>query len=478
MTAFASRFQWRLFPIQAGILITFALVPIWYRFPQPAPLFRSFRLFYSLDFLIFWPMLFTVVWWLIARAPGLKSLWHDRLRLLWASMLIVLAVWSVLSWTWSYTRVFRPEVTISSAIPLVLAALFALVISCAGPPLRTLIAVLVIGLVLNGAIAFLQVAKQGPVDLTVLGEFNIDPSKSGVVVVEANGIRWLRPYGLLPHPNILAGYLMIGLFSVLTWVMSKRVGVWLAGTVIFLFGLWCLLLTFSRGAWLGFGAGSLAVLPLLWRVRLRDPDARFSFISTIILSLVAAGVFVMVFRPFVSARTGEGSESVELRSISDRTVYNAFAYKAISESPILGVGIGNFPWIVSKYLDDTDFDLRGQPAHHVFLSAWAELGIIGFLLTAVMMIVGVEVILRHFRSYPRLLFSRAAELHEALNRDPDASARVVLLGALIGLMMIGLLDHYPWTLLQFQAAWWGLLAAAGKPADQPSTQITREDTLS
>jgi hypothetical protein len=29
-------------------------------------------------------------------------------------------------------------------------------------------------------------------------------------------------------------------------------------------------------------------------------------------------------------------------------------------------------------------------------------------------------------------------------------------------MVIGLLDHYPWTVLHFQEAWWGLLAIAGK----------------
>jgi hypothetical protein len=48
-------FDWRRWPVQAGILITLALTPVWYRF-RGAP--GSFDMLYSTGFLIFWPMLF------------------------------------------------------------------------------------------------------------------------------------------------------------------------------------------------------------------------------------------------------------------------------------------------------------------------------------------------------------------------------------------------------------------------------------
>ena len=37
---------------------------------------------------------------------------------------------------------------------------------------------------------------------------------------------------------------------------------------------------------------------------------------------------------------------------------------------------------------------------------------------------------------------------------------IALFGGFIALTAIGLLDHYPWTIIQFQVTWWGLLAAS------------------
>lgn len=451
--------HYRLLPIQSGILLTFALLPLWYRFNGLPKNFGSFGIFYSLGFAVFWPMLWTVLCWFIVGFPGLRDLWRDRLRLAWAAALFLLVAWVFLSWIWGYTREFRPEVTLSSAIPFGMAALFALVVACAAPPARAVVAALVVGLVWNSLLAIVQVAQQHSVGLRFLGEFSIDAAKKGIAVVEAGNIRWLRPYALLPHPNILAGFLVIALLAAAAWVLSRQTSLWFIATVIFLVGLWALLLTFSRSAWLGFGAGALAMLPLIWRARFKGRLPDYPVLVTLGLVVVLSGVFALVYRPLLAARAGEGGESVELRSISDRAVYNDMAVRAILESPVTGVGIGNFPWIAARYLTETDFDLRGQPAHHVFLSAWAELGLVGFILTASMLVLGVEAALRAIRN--------SAQPHEAL-------ARTAFLGGVVALMVIGLLDHYPWTLLQFQIAWWGLLALAGRPSPSTLTSTSPE----
>src|SRR5262249_16922849 len=126
------------------------------------------------------------------------------------------------------------------------------------------------------------------------------------------------------------------------------------------------------------------------------------------------------------------------------------------ENPILGVGIGNFPWRASYYLVDTNFALRGDNVHHVLLSAFAELGIVGLVLVVATLIFGVEVALYR--------------IHHA----PDARERACFLAAFLALGIIGLLDHYPWTMLQMQLAWWGVLAAAlgvgAKSANDNTTQ--------
>ncbi|MBI5670078.1 MAG: O-antigen ligase family protein [Chloroflexi bacterium] len=458
----------RLLPVQAGILLTFLLVPVWYRFKGVA---GPFDALFSAGFLIFWPMLWTVGWWLVLGLPGFANLRRNPVRRLWALALLTLALWAFLSQAWAYTRSFQPEVTLGAALPFALAALFAVIVACAGPPARVIVTTLVIGLAWNTFLAGAQVAVQGSVGLIAPGEFALNPAASGTAVVQADGVRWLRPYGLLPHPNILGGFFALALLAALVSVLSGgKQRRWLVGTLIFLAGLWAFLLTFSRSAWLGFMAGALAILPLLWRLALRDRSVRRRFAVTLGLGVATAGLFAALYWPFLLARTGAGGESIELRSASDRAVFMEFAFRAICESPLLGLGIGNFPWRMTWYLQFTAYDLQGQPAHHVFLSAWAELGLVGFALLALALVFGVEAALKALTPAPSPSgrggqFGKPSpplQAGEAGRGSEEALARSVLLGGVVALAVIGLLDHYPWTLLHFQAAWWGLMAAAGK----------------
>lgn len=433
----------RRLPLHMGIAATFALAPVWYRLPGNADPFSAP---YSAGFLIFWPMVWTVGWWLALGLPGFAGLRRDPARRLWALALLLLALWAFLSAAWSYTGAFRPEVTVGAALPLGVAALFAVAAACVGSP-RQIVIVLCAGLVWNAALAGLQVALQGPAGLRALGEFAIHPQQSGVSVVLADGVRWLRPYGLLPHPNILAGFLAVGLLAALGLAFSPGRLAQRAGGGLLLAGLWALLLTFSRAAWLGLAAGLIAILPLLWRRR----PLRWQIPAALLggASLAAAGLFAALYWPFLANRAGVGDDaSLELRSISDRAIFADFARQAITETPLIGAGIGNFPWKASQYLRSTPYDLRGQPVHQVYLSAWAELGLVGLGLLAVALGAGVEATLQAWRG----------------SRRPE---RALLLGGAIALAVIGLFDHYPWTLLQFQALWWGLLAAAGCPVSAP-----------
>src|SRR5690606_27181710 len=105
-------------------------------------------------------------------------------------------------------------------------------------------------------------------------------------------------------------------------------------------------------------------------------------------------IFGLLFSPFLQARAGVSTESIELRSISDRVVFTEFALRAVSEFPIGGVGIGNFPWRASYYLIGTGFDLRGDNVHNIFLSAWAELGTAGLVILLSALVAGIWAALR------------------------------------------------------------------------------------
>ena len=195
----------------------------------------------------------------------------------------------------------------------------------------------------------------------------------------------------------------------------------------------------------------VAVLPLL-RWTLRDRARRFQLVVTLALALAVGAAFVAGFAPFLAARAGSGEESIELRSVADRIVYTDFALRSIGERPVLGVGIGNFPWRTSYYLVDTFYDLRGDNVHNVYLSAWAELGLVGFALLLVALVAGLAAAFRAARS--------PIEVAGASWLD-DRTARAALLAIAVAVAVIGLLDHYPWTILHFQMLWWGGLAVAG-----------------
>lgn len=445
-------FNWRLVPMQAGALVTFALLPLWDRFPHAEPpplLLPDLNVSY---FVILLPVLWTIGAWLAAGLPGLAALRRDRRRRAWALALLGLALWSFVSQEWAFMRADAPEVGATAALQLGIVALFAVAVACAGPPPRAVVAVLAVMLVGNAAVTILQAHNQGSVGLSLLGEFTFGPDKPGIGVVQADGVRWVRPLGLMPHANMLAGTLVAGLAACAACVLSPRPVVrWLAGAA-FAFGLLALLLTFSRAAWLGLAAGVFAVAPLL-RPALRDRAARRQVGGVTGLALLIGVAFLATFAPYLAARAGAGQESIELRSVADRIVFTDFALRSIIERPLPGVGIGNFPWRTSYYLAQTFYELRGDHVHHVYLLAWAELGIVGLGLLVAALIMGIEAALRAVR--PAAVTARLGWLD-------GRTARAGLLAIVIALVVIGLFDHYPWTILHFQLLWWGALATAAR----------------
>lgn len=454
----------RQLPTQLCILLTFACVPFWLRMDYAPP---TYDRYYALGFLIAIPMGLTILSWLVTGLVGIERLAQQRGRAIWAIGLLLLALWMNLSVSWSFIANIRDlsNVTESVALQFSLVVLWAIATASNAPPIRAIIGVLIIGAVLSAIIGILQVTSQESIGLQSIGEFNLDPNLSGVSVLQANGMRWLRPYGLLPHPNILAGLLVVGTLTSVASVLYAPSHITktsfishhkfrILGGVISMILLWGLLLTFSRGAWLGFGAGAFALLGLLLRRYLRDKTTRFALAGLVITAIIVGGIFLVTYRPYVVART-EGSESIEMRSVADRIVFSDFAYRALSSTPqeaflddeatqsplIYGIGAGNFPWRSSYYLVETDFDLRGNNVHHIWLSALVETGLVGYGFLILAIIGGVECALSQIR------------------RD-HALQRAVLFVGFIALGIIGLFDHYPWTMLQFQILWWGLLAVA------------------
>jgi len=424
---------------QSAILVTFFLFPAWYRLPFSI----GGSSLYVTRFLILVPMLIAIGTWLIGGVTGLRALRQSRWGAVWALALLLWALWASLSQRWAFVGIAHPEVGATAALQWGVVALFAVTVASTAPPARQVVATLLISLVGNSALTIAQALHQGGFGLRALQEFPLRANAAGLSVIVSGDLRWLRPYGLLPHPNILAGTLLIGCFGAAAHLFHERPRLRILGGMAALIGWGALLYTFSRAAWLGAAVGGLAFLLMVTPV-LRGAIRR----AVIVTAVAAAGIgigFGIAYLPLLTARTGIGEEAVEMRSIADRLVFTDFAWRSIQERPIFGVGVGNFPWRASYYISETFYDLQGDNVHHVYLSAAAELGIIGASLLVLALGAGV--------------IGGVAGVRDAPSPATRAEKAALVAGS-IALAVIGGFDHYPYTILQMQTAWWACLAVA------------------
>lgn len=242
-----------------------------------------------------------------------------------------------------------------------------------------------------------------------------DPAVSGTIVVETTLRRWLRAYGSLPHPNMLAGFLAVGLLLSI-WLYQK---IGYGYKKIFLpvcfailsFGL---LTTFSKSVIAGF----LLVLILWWFVVfiLKQPkEIKIDLLKFTLIFLAIAVIFSAVFWEPVSTRLA-GTERLEIKSTSERISYFGEAWQLIKNHPLLGVGLGNYTLAVHNEINPNREAFDYQPVHNIYLLILVELGLVGFILWLV------------------LIFFIIKKLSIASYQLP------------VVILTIGLFDHYLWTL--------------------------------
>jgi hypothetical protein len=419
--------------LQLLILLDFALIPAWWKWSSaPAP----FTADYVTGFVLWTALFVTVILWLLTGCYGWRNLFRTWKHTAWTMSLLSFLCWSGLSISWAYGARDYGGLAPNFTLQLATISAFSLVVISAAPSTQTILSVLAISAGVHGVIGFLQVMEQQSIGLKFFGELTLDPARSGVSIIQSGDLRWLRPYGLLPHPNIYAGIIAVGIFGAFSWMRVQKNHLRI---VLLPFLLWVLLLTFSRGAWIAFAGASVPVLIHYGR----DRTQRRKLMLLAIVAISIGMIFIISYAGLLLARTGVVEEGVEMRSISDRIVYNRIAWDAIQYAPIQGVGAGNFPWYASNYLFyRTDFDLRGDHVHNIYLSIFSEFGLIGILLFAIWIGTG---------------FAAAAS---TINQE-----KILLLACMIFFLVVGLVDHYPWTLLHTQTLFIGLFAAAIHPTN-------------
>ncbi len=247
-------------------------------------------------------------------------------------------------------------------------------------------------------------------------------SVPGTIILETVDQRWMRAYGSLPHPNMLGGFLLVGILLLL-W-LSLRVKKYthrillFTATIITTTGLF---FSFSRSAWIA--TVITCAISLMYTAYKKEfvSFAKQGFI--VLVSCFTLIALLGIFGDLAYSRIFPSTE-LEYTSIDLRLTFGQQALTVIQNNPIGGVGIGNYILGVHQFVNSMWPGWYYQAVHNIYLLSVAELGFIGggvFILALVVLVVGTAI-------------------------SKLSSSRMVLTLPFIGLLIIGITDHYLWTI--------------------------------
>ena len=276
-------------------------------------------------------------------------------------------------------------------------------------------------LLCSSLIALAQFLKGGSLGgmLYWLGERSFSLTTPGIATSSLFGRLVIRPYATFPHPNALAGFMLI---AGLIWMWGvgrgpAKTSQQLSGTrfIVMVMTAGTLMLTQS----LSSIVTAVMVLALWARSALSGPSKG---LAAVLVTAVLIGTLVAL--------------PPEPQSLSQRLVQAREAWLMLRAHPMQGVGLGNFiPNLLTKNnLYPASPFLYFQPVHNIYLLIASELGIIGAL---------------------AFFWLITTALKQALGKKSKA-----LVFALLGIFIIGIVDHYWSTLQQTRLLFAALLGLA------------------
>jgi hypothetical protein len=218
---------------------------------------------------------------------------------------------------------------------------------------------LTVWLVLNALLAIYQVGSGHSLGLAILGEPPVDIGLRNVAKQELGSFLWLRGYGLTLHPNILGFCATILGFSLFYKQSGRLNQVTMAACFI------CIVLSFSRLAWLG--AGFLVFTPRLIQF-LQEVNSRRSKVMTTALGL---GFGLLLTILFVARQPSDSYRIKDLINLIS-------AFQIPPDQWITGLGLGQYPfWLKTSqpWLASWEW----QPVHGLWLNLVVELGLVGMI---------------------------------------------------------------------------------------------------
>jgi O-antigen ligase len=319
-----------------------------------------------------------------------------------------------------------PALTAIRVVHLAIWAAFALVVAGAQLPPRRMATAFVLGLLAHAATGLGQMITQKYLGLTALGELPIrNAAPWSTIAVGASSL--LRAHGLSPNPNVLAGHLAIGL--ILCWglgVGRRAAHRWFV-VVVWALLFATLLFTFSRSGLLAAVVGIAVASVWLARVHaLARPVAALGY-PLAIVATIGLVVFAAVFHHYLQDRLWSIWALLGPYGATDRRGLIDAAALLLASHPLGGVGAGNFSAATRTV---TPGGVALDSVHNVPLLIVSELGLAGLILVGAMVAAVLVVSYRRWRE-------RSAELWQGL-----------VAGSLAALAVVGMLDHYLWSVPQ------------------------------
>ena len=236
-----------------------------------------------------------------------------------------------------------------------------------------------------------------------LGERTFNLATPGIAKAIINGQLILRPYGTFPHPNVLAGFLWVGLILTIPYLFQKNRFLFTSYLLVVILAIG---FSFSRSVWL---LGLISSLFFLGKSKI--PKKLFWLAGGFWLILLILAFYLL---PHFSTN----------EAFSQRMQLMKAALLMIKVSPLSGVGLNNFIVRLPEFWPVTGFTYWLQPVHNLYLLLLSETGAVGFLIFLWLLIL----------VFKRLLKS-------------SLMANFPLLMALMAILLLGLTDHY-WLTLQ------------------------------
>ncbi len=234
-------------------------------------------------------------------------------------------------------------------------------------------------IILESLLAVAQMAKNGSLNgiFYWLGERSFSFNTIGIAQMSVLGRGLVRAYGTFSHPNSLAGFLLV---SLLLWgwlkptlpslekggLNTKNVFWW----GVFWLGLLGIFVSGSRTIW-------ILTLILILGFVIKNIKNKINIITIVLLFL--GMIFFGLKLVNMEYQMSDFLGGWDADGIGKRTQLSWAGIKMFKESPLFGVGLGNFLVRLPEFQKNNGIFWL-QPVHNIVLLALSEVGLLGLII--------------------------------------------------------------------------------------------------